>query len=162
METAPERRLHRSRRERMVAGVCGGLSEYFDVDPVIWRLAFVVVTFMGGAGVLIYFILAVLMPEEGREAAPAGDALQENVNDLTASARQFGDHLRGYAHSETTAEDLERRARNRQMGGLILVGVGALLLLGNLNLFWWFNWDRLWPVGLIIVGVAILVGQRRR
>ena len=58
------KRLQRSRTEKMMAGVCGGLGEYFDVDPTIIRLLWVVVTFMGGAGVLAYLILWVVVPLE--------------------------------------------------------------------------------------------------
>ncbi|MBV8296973.1 MAG: PspC domain-containing protein [Acidimicrobiia bacterium] len=62
---APPRRLQRSRRDRVVAGVCGGLGEYFDVDPVIFRIAFVVLAFVGGAGFLLYPAAWLLLPEEG-------------------------------------------------------------------------------------------------
>ncbi|MBV8160247.1 MAG: PspC domain-containing protein, partial [Acidimicrobiia bacterium] len=62
----PRRRLERSRRDRVVAGVCGGLGEYFDVDPVIFRIAFVVLAFVGGAGFLLYPAAWLLLPDEGR------------------------------------------------------------------------------------------------
>ncbi len=58
------KRLQRSRTEKMVAGVCGGLAEYFDVDPTIIRLIWVIVTFMGGAGVLAYLVLWIVVPLE--------------------------------------------------------------------------------------------------
>src|SRR5256885_8797152 len=61
----PRRRLERSRRDRVVAGVCGGLGEYFDVDPVIFRIAFVVLAFVGGAGFLLYPAAWLLLPDEG-------------------------------------------------------------------------------------------------
>jgi phage shock protein C len=57
-----EKRLHRSRDEKMVGGVCGGLAEYFGVDPTIVRLLLVIVTLLGGAGVLLYVVLWVIMP----------------------------------------------------------------------------------------------------
>jgi phage shock protein C len=162
----PERRLHRSRRDRQLAGVCGGLGEYFEIDSVIWRLGFVAAGFVtAGAAFLVYVVLAVLMPQEeqeGQEVAPFRVNPPEDVNDPAASPRTFDDDLPGYSPSEATLERQERRNRNRQLGGLIMVGAGALLLLGNLNVFWWFNWARFWPVVLIIVGVAILAGQRRR
>src|SRR5437763_15066112 len=59
------RRLERSRTDRVVAGVCGGLGEYFDVDPVIFRIAFVVLAFVGGAGFLLYPAAWLLRPDEG-------------------------------------------------------------------------------------------------
>jgi phage shock protein C len=55
-------RLQRSRNERVIGGVCGGLAEYFNVDPVLVRVLFAVVTLMGGAGVLLYLILWVVVP----------------------------------------------------------------------------------------------------
>jgi phage shock protein PspC (stress-responsive transcriptional regulator) len=61
----PRRRLQRSRTDRVVAGVCGGLGDYFDVDPVIFRIAFVVLAFVGGAGFLLYPAAWLLLPEEG-------------------------------------------------------------------------------------------------
>lgn len=59
----PQRRLRRSVEDRMIAGVCGGLGRYFNTDPVWFRIAFVVVTLAGGAGVLIYLIAWLLVPE---------------------------------------------------------------------------------------------------
>ncbi|MBV8980749.1 MAG: PspC domain-containing protein [Acidimicrobiia bacterium] len=69
----PQRRLQRSRTDRVVAGVCGGLGEYFDIDPVIFRIAFVVLVFVGGAGVLLYPAAWILLPEEGHHRS-LGDA----------------------------------------------------------------------------------------
>jgi phage shock protein C len=57
-----EKRLHRSRTEKMVGGVCGGLAEYFAVDPTLVRAIWVVFTLLGGAGLLAYIILWVIMP----------------------------------------------------------------------------------------------------
>ncbi|MFQ5794497.1 MAG: PspC domain-containing protein [Candidatus Bipolaricaulia bacterium] len=54
---ASTRRLYRSRDKRMIAGVCGGLAEYFDLDPVLVRVAFVILAVAGGGGVLAYILL---------------------------------------------------------------------------------------------------------
>jgi phage shock protein C len=162
MESRQERRLHRSQSDKMIAGVCGGLADFFDIDPVIFRVSFVLLAFFGGSGLLIYIVLALLMPPEGKESAAAGSVLHENANDLAESARQFGNDLGGQSSMYSTPEAQARRAHNRQVGGLILVGLGLLFLLNNLNLFWWLNWDRLWPAILIVLGVAILIGQSRR
>ena len=61
------RKLVRSQKNRMIAGVCGGLADYSQVDPVLVRLAFVLLTIYGGAGPLVYLLLAILMPLEGEE-----------------------------------------------------------------------------------------------
>jgi phage shock protein C len=58
------KRLYRSRDDRMIAGVCGGIANYFGVDPTIIRLVFVVFALGIGSGVLAYIILAIIVPEE--------------------------------------------------------------------------------------------------
>jgi phage shock protein C len=57
-----KKRLHRSRTEKMIAGVCGGLAEYLDVDPTLVRVAWVFVSLLAGVGVLLYLITWVIMP----------------------------------------------------------------------------------------------------
>jgi phage shock protein PspC (stress-responsive transcriptional regulator) len=61
------RLLRRSRSERTLAGVCGGLSAYFELHPAIFRVAFVALTLLGGAGVVIYVAAILVMPDAGRE-----------------------------------------------------------------------------------------------
>ena len=57
-----QKRLHRSRTEKMIAGVCGGLAEYFGVDPTIVRVLWVVMVLFAGTGILLYLILWIVMP----------------------------------------------------------------------------------------------------
>lgn len=59
--------LQRSRTEKMIGGVCGGIAEYLEVDPTIVRLVWVAITLLAGAGVLLYLILWVIMPLERPE-----------------------------------------------------------------------------------------------
>ena len=59
------RRLVRSTSDRVIAGVCGGLGDYFGVDPVVFRIGFVVSIFFGGLGALAYLLLAVFVPTDG-------------------------------------------------------------------------------------------------
>ena len=58
------KRLYRSRDERMIWGICGGLGKYFDVDPTIIRLVWVLTLFLGGWGILAYIILRFVIPLE--------------------------------------------------------------------------------------------------
>ena len=62
-------RIRRSRSDRKVAGVAGGLARHLDIDPVILRVAFVVLTFFGGVGLLLYVALWLLLPEDGSDWA---------------------------------------------------------------------------------------------
>ncbi len=58
------KRLYRSRTDRQIAGVCGGIAAYFNTDPTIVRLLFVLLALAGGPGLILYIILAIIIPEE--------------------------------------------------------------------------------------------------
>ncbi|MEO7068105.1 MAG: PspC domain-containing protein [Rhodanobacter sp.] len=58
-----EKRLLRSRTDRTFAGVCGGVAEYFGWDPTLVRVAWIILTLLGGSGILLYLIMWVVMPE---------------------------------------------------------------------------------------------------
>ncbi len=57
-----QKRLYRSREEKMIGGVCGGIAEYFDVDPTLVRAVWVAITLLAGFGIVLYLILWVLVP----------------------------------------------------------------------------------------------------
>lgn len=58
------KKLYRSKTDRKIAGVCGGLATYFDMDPTVVRLLFVLLALMGGPGILLYIIMWIVVPEE--------------------------------------------------------------------------------------------------
>jgi phage shock protein C len=62
--TTEYKRLYRSREDRMIAGVCGGLGDYFGIDPTLVRLLFVFAALFYGPGILAYLILMLVVPEE--------------------------------------------------------------------------------------------------
>src|SRR5918999_2302692 len=70
------RLLRRSHSDRTLAGVCGGLAAYFEIHAAIFRVAFVVLTLLGGAGIPIYVAAILVMPDEGREDSIATAALR--------------------------------------------------------------------------------------
>ena len=57
------KRVYRSKKGKMLAGVCGGIAEYFEVDPVLVRLLFVLLLFMGFVGIIVYLVAWLLIPE---------------------------------------------------------------------------------------------------
>ena len=76
-ESHPERvLLRRSCDDRMLGGVAGGLARYFGVDAVIVRIAFVVLTFVGGAGIPLYLAGLLLIPEEGSDTSIASSIIE--------------------------------------------------------------------------------------
>ena len=57
-------RLYRSRSDRMIGGVCGGLGKYLNIDPTVVRLLFVALALLGGPGLVIYLIMLIVVPED--------------------------------------------------------------------------------------------------
>lgn len=80
-----QQRLYRSRADRMLAGVCGGLGEYFNVDPTLVRVVYLVVTILTGilGGLVLYVILAVIMPES--ESADSDDVARTRASSVFAA-----------------------------------------------------------------------------
>jgi phage shock protein PspC (stress-responsive transcriptional regulator) len=105
VERPATKRLERSSSDRMVAGVCGGLARYFDIHPAFYRVGFVVLALIGGAGVVIYAAAALVIPAEGED-----DSIAASV-------------LRG------------RRDRPLPLIGLALVGVAGLVLLSRVSIW---------------------------
>jgi len=131
---AGARRLERSRDDRILAGVCGGLGEYLGVDAVLIRIAALVLLFAGGAGALLYLIGWIAMPEaaETRVGAAAGSA---------------------------PAPPPERTSGAVALG-LLFVALGAFFLVDEI---WsdFLAWKYIWPIVLIAVGAAVLLRARR-
>ena len=69
---AQTRRLYRSRTDRKLAGVCGGLAQYSNIDATLLRVLFVVLALLGGPGLVIYLLMWILVPDEPLGAAAAG------------------------------------------------------------------------------------------
>lgn len=159
------RRLYRSRTERILFGVCGGLSKYFDVDPVLIRVGFVVFTFASaGIGIPAYIILAIVMPPEGSAAASPREAVKESIQEIKDTAQGIGEGIRSGLSAGTpppkTPEAGAHRGRN--MAGIILIIIGGFFLVRNVGLFWWWRWNLFWPIILIIVGALIIWSRVRR
>ena len=57
------RKLYRSRSQRMIAGVCGGLADYFDIDATLVRVLFLLLAVFGGTGLVIYIVMWVIVPD---------------------------------------------------------------------------------------------------
>lgn len=148
-------RLRKSRTDKVLFGVCGGLGEHLNIDSVLVRAAFVALAFASGVGVVAYIALAFLMPspvEEESQPAPETRDVGEVGGTPLSEAGSSGTRVLG--------DRVTQRTRNT--AGLILVVVGLAFLLANLNFFWWFDWGVLWPLVLIVIGGWLLLGRFRR
>ena len=93
------KRLYRSRSNRVIAGVAGGLGETFNVDPVIVRLVFVVLGLMNGFGVLLYLAMWLLVPNENSTAVDAREQVRESVGEMQTAAESLVQRVRSMFNS---------------------------------------------------------------
>ncbi len=166
------KRVRKSRQDKMLFGVAGGLAEYFNVDPVLVRLAFVLSIFAGGVGIIAYVVLAIIMPQGESTAAHPADVVKENLHTIgqeaAEAAHRVEDAVRGAppasegVESPQTPTQQPQTTRDRSGLGIILIILGAILLLANLGAFRWFPWGIFWPAALILAGLAIIIGRFRR
>ena len=137
-------RLYRSRNDRMLFGVAGGMAEWMDLDPAIVRLVWALLILAAGVGFLLYIIAAIVIPEAPLGPAPAGPAAGP------AGAPGAEPHTAYRRGSGNTT----------MIFGLILVVLGAWFLLRryipNLDLSW------LMPGALIVIGLVLVVGALGR
>lgn len=131
------KRVYRSRNNRIIAGVAGGLGEYFAIDAVIVRILFVLAVFLGGGGLLAYIIGWMIIPEEGF----AGDGLDPGVE----------------YYEEKQKWDPASMFKRERGAGFLLIGLGVLLLLRRFlgSFFYYFG-----PLLLIGIGIFLLVRKR--
>lgn len=134
-----DKRLYRSRENRVISGVCGGIAEYFDLDPTLVRLLWVLVTFFVGVGIIGYIICIFVIPERPSSHT---DKVQPCREEEDTGGR--------------SGNKAPSRERNRIFAGIILILLGVLLLADRLKLLYWLDLDRLWPVLLIIGGLYII------
>lgn len=87
------KRLYRSSDQKMFLGVCGGLGEYFDIDPTIVRMIFVVSTLLAGTSIAVYAVLALIMPSEASLEADPRTAAQNTINEASDEVRKGVDRV---------------------------------------------------------------------
>lgn len=157
------RRLIRNRRKAVCGGVAAGFADYFNVDPVLVRLGFVLLALANGVGVLFYIICWVIMPTNDEQGASEQVSTGQKV---VEEVRVAGEQVR--AAGEKVAAEVREQSRDsgrgHMIGGAILVAVGLMFLLDRFS--WAFHWPHwlhfgnLWPLILVAVGVAMLMRSR--
>lgn len=137
------KQLYRSQENKVIGGVCGGLAEYLDVDPVIVRLVCVLLFFMKAIGVIAYIICMIIIPE-----APFGYRQRENT---------FGENSASdYTYDNNEHKD--RDDRNKMILGIALIILGAFIFAKKL--FYWFDFVNFGGIILVLAGLYIIVNGR--
>lgn len=139
-----EKRLYRSRTDRMLGGVCGGIAEYFGVDPTLIRLLAVVLIVAGGAAIIAYIIAWIVIPEEPKNLSIEEKAEKENVT--------------------IPGEKSEERRKDVELIAWILIFVGLIWFCLNFFSLWLpsrFFVRLVFPVALVIVGILLLWERKK-
>lgn len=121
--------LYRSQRDKLIAGVCGGIAEHFKLEPIWVRLVFILLAFIDGVGIVIYILAWILLKKNPKQRGKKTKA-EEVLHD----ARE-GNH------------------RAATFVGVILVAIGALFFLDNVI---GIDFDLLWPLLIITLGIYLL------
>jgi phage shock protein C len=135
------RRLYRCRHDRKLAGVAAGVAEFFDLDPTLVRILWVLSIFVGGLGILLYIGLAIIVPLE--------PLTEEEAAEATAIAE-------GHRHAP------RGNGRGTTFVGFVLMLIGGLALLDVLLPAWSDSWRYLWPAFFLGVGAFLVIGAIRR
>lgn len=156
------KRFTRSTRNKVFGGVAGGLAEYFNIDPVILRVAFVLLVLFGGSGFLIYIILWIALPEDfsykynyynyasqsppSAPKEPKEEAEQEKTPEPESEKRDF-------SYPQPGNREVKKGGL---IAGIILIVLGGLFLIRQLDLFLIRD---IWPAFFILAGVALIVNS---
>jgi phage shock protein C len=140
-------RLTRSRTDRVITGVCGGLARHFAIDPLWLRLAFVFLVLAGGSGVLLYIILSLVLPSDDAVAVETGEVIRQGAEELGERARDVVGSFR-------------RGGRDSQVVAALLIVIGLFFLLRSLEWFRWLDLGLIAPLLLIGLGAYLLTRQR--
>jgi phage shock protein C len=146
-------KLMRSESDKMVAGVCGGIAAYLNVDSVLVRFAFIMLIFASGIGLALYFILMFLMPAEGNTAErPPNDSDW----DLEEDIKVYDEGVSGRRRDGGTVSN----PQGPIIFAVILIAIGLFLLGQNMGILDWVNPG--WCGPLVIIGIGLWVIYRRR
>lgn len=153
---SPSSGLYRSETNKVIAGVAGGLGEYFNVDPTIIRILFVLMAVFGGSGFIIYIVLWLIIPTKSN-SQNSQDAIRSNIEDMKSTTTSFAHSLQ---KGEITKGKQSLRSddlNSRYWWAIIIIVVGFLFLMRNYGLLGGIEFNKLWPLVLIIFGLAIIL-----
>ena len=141
-------KLYRSVSNQMIGGVCGGLGAYLNIDPIFIRLLFVLLLFGTEFGFILYLLLWILVPEEGKDYGFKDDSFSDRVKSMGNDVQQAV---------------TQPHPQSGLILGAGLIIIGGILFLNQLNFSWlsWMNFDILWPLLLIAGGIVLLIRIRR-
>ena len=143
------KKIYRKVDDCIIAGVCGGLADYFEIDETLVRIIFVILTVGGGSGILIYLVLWLVIPKKD----------QNNItNNWEENVKEFADDVSNKA--KTVAKTIKKEIKVKKIKpekkqgsflGLVLILWGGIILIDRLMPMA-IRWDYVWPGILIFLG----------
>ena len=144
-----DKKIFRSIDDYMIAGVCGGLADYFNIDSSLIRIIFVLLAIGGGSGILIYLILWLVIPKE--------IGVEKQVN-REEKVKEFAEDVKNKA--KTIAKEINSDVKIEKMKKINILGI--ILILVGLVAIWnqispiTIQWNFFWPGLLILVGLLVM------
>lgn len=138
---ANPKKLYRSKENKMVAGVCGGLGEYFNTDPVWIRLAAVLLALMDGVGIIVYIIAWIIIPVNPKQKGAKTTEAEKAVEKAQKALKSKNEEDKSY------------------LFGMFIIGLGAILLIRNV--FDWIDDGIIWALALIALGFYLLMRRKK-
>lgn len=142
------KKLYRSVTDKMIGGVCGGIAEYFEIDPVIVRLIFVLAVIFGGSGILAYIILWIIIPQKPFIITPFN---QDKPGTTTGNATDDKQKTENQFQMNSVKHKTDRSI----FAGAFLIILGVIFLLDNFVPS--FRFGDFWPLILIGLGLALIL-----
>lgn len=149
------KRLYRSAKSKVFGGVAGGIAEYFDIDPIIIRLLFVIIAFAGGGGVIVYLILWIALPLEPITPFTMNMGSSDPFNSGNPGEQSTTDFSTGTSGPSNPFEvPVKPENRNGLIGGIVLISLGLIFLANRFipNI----DFGDLWPLVLVVLGGVLI------
>lgn len=139
-------RLYRSRTKKVIGGVAGGLGEYLNIDPVLIRVLFVIITLINGLGILLYVILWIVVQEE---------PYNQFSYEMGPSSDKPKNETRGQTQSTGTHQPIKKEGKGKTAVGIILIALGFIFLAEN----WFpsFRFKDIFPIAILIIGIWLVI-----
>ncbi len=146
------RKIYRSRRDRVIFGVCGGIAEYYNIESLWVRVVFIFLGITGAIGFVLYIALAVLMSINPEKLVD-----NKKNDDIGVTAEEIRDRVKGLAGELRNDTKIERR---RNLLGLFIVTIGVVAFFNELFPNFWIGWKVLWPLIIILIGFTFISNAR--
>lgn len=152
------RRLYRSRENRMIAGVCGGIAEYFNLDPTMIRLAAAILLVVTNVPIFIAYIICAIVIPEGKNDMYEYDNYPDYSQDKDYSNQDNEES--NYSYYEGTYEGNQKKKNNQRIIGIGMIIIGGIMLFDMHYV--WIDTSTFWSIAIIGCGGLMLYNSRRR